>query len=268
MAATTAEAVAAAAASTLAAVAARGGASWAIPGGSAISYGLGTSGQNGSVTITPLPKSTPPVGFSVNTAASSTTVAWGRPVALTATLPADANGDVGFYDDINRGCDGNTGPGSACQGLGTATLYDGTATLPNPDMRARDRHPCAARLLGWRHPLQPGRLQPCDRHGDQSHPRPHPGGTGTVFTTRQALPPWSSRYQQTPPGPSPSTPTPNRCSGSAPIQNGYATLTSLSTTLAVGTHQLSASYSGDAHYNSGQSNSVVVTVSSTTNAQR
>ena len=56
--------------------------------------------------------------------------------------------------------------------------------------------------------------------------------------------------------------------GSAPIQNGYATLTSLSTTLAVGTHQLNASYSGDAHYNSGQSNPVVVTVSSTTNAKR
>ncbi len=56
--------------------------------------------------------------------------------------------------------------------------------------------------------------------------------------------------------------------GSAPIQNGYATLTSLSTTLAVGTHQLSASYTGDTHYAAGQSNSVVVTVSNPVSSKK
>ena len=107
-------------------------------------------------------------------------MAWGQPVALTATLPADADGYVGFYDDVNGGCDGHTGPGSACQGLGTATLYDGAATLPDPT-RARDRHPLAARLLGWRHPLQPGRLRPGDRDGDQGPTRPDPARCPAPF---------------------------------------------------------------------------------------
>ena len=52
----------------------------------------------------------------------------------------------------------------------------------------------------------------------------------------------------------------NQVLGRAPIQDGYAILTSVSATLP-GIHPLSASYPGDAHYNSGQSNTVVVTVS-------
>jgi Bacterial Ig-like domain (group 3) len=60
----------------------------------------------------------------------------------------------------------------------------------------------------------------------------------------------------------------NQVQGSAPIQGGYATLTSLSTTLAVGTHPLSASWPGDAHYNPGQSNPVVVTVSNPVSAKK
>ncbi|HTT92772.1 MAG TPA: hypothetical protein VMF65_24665, partial [Acidimicrobiales bacterium] len=86
-----------------------GGASFAISGGSGISYGLGTAGQNGSVTITPIAKARPAISLS----AASTDVTWGQPVALTATLPADATGTVGFYDDVNGGCEDSATPGAA-----------------------------------------------------------------------------------------------------------------------------------------------------------
>ncbi len=49
--------------------------------------------------------------------------------------------------------------------------------------------------------------------------------------------------------------------GGAPIQDGNATLTTLNAALGVGTHHIQAGYSGDGHYNSGRSNTVIVTVS-------
>ncbi len=60
----------------------------------------------------------------------------------------------------------------------------------------------------------------------------------------------------------------NQVLGRAPIQDGYAILTSVSATLPVGTHPLSASYPGDAHYNGGQSNTVVVTVSNPVSSKK
>ena len=44
-------------------------------------------------------------------------------------MPPLSTGSVGFYDDLNGGCEGKTGPGAKCQGLGTAPLKDGYATL-------------------------------------------------------------------------------------------------------------------------------------------
>ena len=245
-----------------------GGATWAIPGGSAIRYGAGTSGQNGSVTITPLPKTAPPIAMSVNTATSTTTVSWGQPIPLTATLPADATGDIGFYDDVNGGCDGHTGSGSLCQGLGTATLYDGTATLPNPDVPLDiGAHELHASWGGDTH-YQASDSNVVTVTVTKAAPALTLSVSGTVLTTGQSP---TSLVVQTPADASGTvtfSSDTNQVQGSAPIQGGYATLTSLSTTLAVGTHPLSASWPGDAHYNPGQSNPVVVTVSNPVNAKK
>ena len=133
-AATSAEAAAGVAASTAPVAAAAAGPAGPSPAAAPSATAWARPARTGRSPSPRCPRPHPPVAFSVNTAASSTTVSWGQPVALTATLPADATGDVGFYDDVNGGCDGHTGSGSLCQGLGTATLYDGTATLPNPDV--------------------------------------------------------------------------------------------------------------------------------------
>ena len=52
-----------------------------------------------------------------------------QPTSLVVHMPADATGSVGLYDDVNGGCDGNSGPGTACQGLGLAPIVNGYATL-------------------------------------------------------------------------------------------------------------------------------------------
>ncbi len=104
-----------------------GGASFSIPGATDVSYGVASPGQNGSVTITPVANAPAPISLSV----ASANVSWGQPVVLTATLPADATGSVGFYDDVNGGCESSTAPGAVCQGLGVAPIEDGQATLSN-----------------------------------------------------------------------------------------------------------------------------------------
>ena len=102
-----------------------GGASFAIAGGSDESHRLGVIGSAGSVTITPNAK----VRMPISLVANSTSPHWDQPLTLTATAPADATGDVGFYDDINGGCENSTDPGAVCQGEGVAPLVDGVATL-------------------------------------------------------------------------------------------------------------------------------------------
>lgn len=65
--------------------------------------------------------------------ASSTDVTSAHPPALTLVMPRAAQGPVIFYDDIDRGCEGNTSAGAACVPLGGAKLLDGAAKLSAPD---------------------------------------------------------------------------------------------------------------------------------------
>jgi Bacterial Ig-like domain (group 3) len=52
------------------------------------------------------------------------------PTSLVVQMSPYAAGSVGFYNDINGGCDGKTGSGAVCQGEGVATVdLHGYATL-------------------------------------------------------------------------------------------------------------------------------------------
>jgi hypothetical protein len=55
--------------------------------------------------------------------ASETNVTLGHPLVLTVTMPADATGIVGFYNDSLPGAD---------KGIGIAPIIDGVATLTTP----------------------------------------------------------------------------------------------------------------------------------------
>jgi hypothetical protein len=236
-----------------------GGESFAIAGGSDVSYSAGTSGQNGSVTITPIAQAAVPISVS----ASATNIAWGQPVALTAALPADATGSVGFYDNSLPGPD---------KGIGTAVIHDGTATLANPTVPlALGTHSLSAWYGGDAHYLGAGSA-PVTVTVSRATPPMALTVDGTSLRLGQEP---KSLVVQMPADASgkvtfyddqhgacageSSEPTCNVL-GIALINNGYAAITPVPMALAQGTHSEFAKYDGDSNYLPNQSNVVTVKV--------
>jgi Bacterial Ig-like domain (group 3) len=250
-----------------------GGASFAIPGSSgAPSYGFGpgtpdrtshyVAAAAGSVTITPIAKPSPQLTMS----ASSTQMEWGQPPSLTAKLPADATGIVGFYDDVNGGCEGNKSPGAVCQGLGTAQIMNGIATLPAPTRALSvGSHRLHASYGGDSHYLASDSADLTVTVA-KANPAMNLQISGTMLSPGQTIKSIAVVmpadvtgtvvfHAQDPNGK-------DIVLGSAPIKNGSAILQDLQTAtqkLAPGPNKIRASYTDDAHYTSGNSNIVVVT---------
>ncbi|HTT90664.1 MAG TPA: Ig-like domain-containing protein [Acidimicrobiales bacterium] len=240
-----------------------GGASFAVPGAQGVSYGLGTAGQNGSLTITPIAKAPLPITLSV----SPDHVAWQQPlpVTLTASVPVDATGSIAFYNSLD-------------QVAGTAPIRHGIATLTSLKY---------APLVGTEHMWA---TYTGDAHylGNNSNgvyiqvakadPGLHLTVSGTVLKSGQ--PPTSIVAQMSPyaagsvkfyddinNGCEGNTSSGAACvdeGSAAPNTQGYATLTTLATPLVPGKNTLYASYAGDSSYgqysefNPGVSNKVVV----------
>jgi hypothetical protein len=222
-----------------------GGASFAIPGGSGISYGTGSAGQNGSVTITPIAKDYPTMDLKV----SADTAEWGQPVTATLTVPADATGDAGFYN-LDR-------PGSD-KGIGVVPLADGTAT----------------RVL-W---LFPGVNHITASLAGDAHYLANDSAVVTVTVTKAnpavalsvsgTAPPDGQQPTSLVAGlPADATGTVTFSAGalgdigSAPVQSGYATVTTLAKALPAGSYDVQAAYSGDDHYNAAKSSTSTVIIS-------
>jgi Big-like domain-containing protein len=255
-----------------------GGASFAIPGLSgAPSYGFGAgtptgpdrlnyvAAAAGSVTITPIAKPSPALTLS----ASSTQVVWGQPPSLTAKLPADATGIVGFYDDVNGGCDGNKSSGAVCQGLGTAQIMNGIATLPAPTRALSvGSHLLHASYGGDNHYL-PSSSPNLTVTVAKANPAMNLQISGTILSPGQSIKSiavvmpadvtgtvafYDLTHPQDPNGK-------DIVLGTAPIKNGSAMLQNLqgaSQKLAPGPNLIRASYTDDTHYTFGNSNTVKV----------
>jgi Bacterial Ig-like domain (group 3) len=251
-----------------------GGASFAIPGpaAGAASYGFGAGAPDGfrrvdaaagSVTITPIPKAVPPLTVS----ASATQTAWGQQLSLTAKQPADATGIMGFYDNINGGCDYSKQPGAKCVELGLVPIMDGVATLPVPaSALGVGAHSLHASYTGDRRyaandsdsitvnvakgdPALNLRISGTIRAPGQAMKSMAvvlaPDATGSVTFSRE------------------NAGGPDTVLGSAPIVKGSAILKNpdaATPSLAPGANRIRASYAGDARYASSTSNVVTVTV--------
>jgi hypothetical protein len=79
------------------------------------------AGPASAATLSPTAK---PVPVMTLTASATTVLASEPPPVLTVTMPADATGEVGFYDSARPGID---------KGIGLAPIVDGVATLTAPD---------------------------------------------------------------------------------------------------------------------------------------
>jgi hypothetical protein len=77
----------------------------------------------GTASASPLSPAAGPAPHMTLTA-SSTVVRLSEPPVLTVHMPADATGEVGFYDFARPGAD---------KGIGLAPIIDGVATLTAPD---------------------------------------------------------------------------------------------------------------------------------------
>lgn len=221
-----------------------GGASFAIPGATDVSYGLGRAGKAGSVTITPIAKQPVPISLSV----SPDHVAWDQPmpVTFTAKVPADATGTVTFSND-----DGV---------YGTAPIRNGVATLPElkiaqpvgtDSMRAwfqGDSHYLAAdsNWVTWQVTKNIPFMQLTVNGTELQSPKSlvvqvPPQTTGSV-----------GFYNDINGGCEGDSGPNAKCQGLgvAPIVNGYAILTQLSTPLQPypATNYIHASYGGDSEY--------------------
>jgi hypothetical protein len=221
------------------------------------------------VTITPIAKPSP----ALTLYASSTQVDWGQPPSLIAKLPADTTGIVGFYDDVNSGCEGNKSPVAVCQGLGTAQVMNGTATLPAPTRALGvGAHLLHASYGGDDHYL-PSNSANLTVTVAKAHPAMNLQISGTQLSSGQAIksvavvmPPdvtgtvafYDLTHPQDPGGK-------DIVLGSASITNGRAVLPNpqdATLKLAPGENKIRASYVDDAHYTFGNSNVVVVTTES------
>ena len=259
-----------------------GGMSFAIAGGSAgtPSYGFGDGTPDafqrvppaaGSVTITPIPKAVPPLTVS----SSDMDPAWGNPPTLRAKLPADATGIMGFYDDVNGGCDFSGKPGARCVELGLVQITDGVATLL---VEARPlgvgAHSIHASYTGdARYAANDSASIPVDVR--KGNPALHLRISGTAPPAGRAM---ASMVALTPPDATGlvtftlvNQGAPDTVLGSAPIVRqgaapdvtGAATLQGLaaaSRLLKNGANPIRATYAGDADYAAGTSNVVTVTV--------
>ena len=250
-----------------------GGASFAITGASGTpSFGFGDGAPDafrlvpaaaGSVTITAVPKAVPPLKMSV----SATPTPWGRPPSLSARLPADATGIVGFYDDINGGCDFSGRPGARCVEVGLAQIMDGVATIPAPapplDVGSHELH---ASYTGDRR-YKANDSAAMTVEVDKGDPALDLRISGTVLTPGRAMKSMvvllapdatgSVSFSLLSPGDTPATEL-----GSAAIVKGAATLRDLAAAtgrLRAGANRIRASYAGNDRYRPGTSN--VVTVS-------
>ncbi len=236
-----------------------GGASFAVPGGSGIGYSVGAAGQNGSVTFTPIAAAAAPISVS----ASSTSLTWGEPVTLTATLPANATGTVGFYDGALPGPD---------KGIGTAPIQHGTATLANPTIPlALGTHSLYAWYGGDSHYLGGGSA-PVTVTVSKATPSMTLTVDGTDLSAGEEP---KSLVVQMPPGATGKVTFYDEqngaCEGTSPkptcnvlgvtlIDNGYAAITPAPGVLASGAHSEYATYDGDGNFLAGKSNIVSVTI--------
>jgi Bacterial Ig-like domain (group 3) len=230
-----------------------GGASFGIPGAINVTYGLGAAGQNGSVTITPIPTPPVPITFTPNAA----TLAWGQPVRLTATVPADFTSPVGFYADTGK--------------LGVVTPRNGTATFTTVALPVGvhvlhvsadgDDHYLAASSVADIVTVTKGTpameltisgtVLPSGQNPKSLVVHMPTDATGTVGFYNDINGGCDGKN-----GPG------AKCQGEgvAAIQNGYATLTTLTVPLVTGKNYLHASYSGDSRYQANGSNTVTVTL--------
>ena len=223
-----------------------GGESYVVAGATDHSVGQNDGGAGGSVTITPIAKVQPPHTLRV----SANDFGYGQPLTLTATVPVDETGSVGFYDSS----------GAVAQGLGVAALHHGTATitLNTDDSRlhqgenqitfstggdaqylANDSAPVAVTISPKAPPVtlivsgtDPVGYQPTSITA--SVPT---GVTGTITFHDDVL----------------------GDLGTATIDNGYATLANIPAMLDGG-HNITAHYNGDAHYLAATSATVTVTI--------
>jgi hypothetical protein len=180
---------------------------------------------------------------------STDTAEWGQPVTATLTAPADANGDIGFYNADRPGSD---------KGIGVAPLAHGTATLqltlflgPNhiTASSGEDAHYLANDSAGVSVTVSKatpvvtlsvsGTAPPAGQQPTSLVARLPADATGTVTFSADSL----------------------GDVGSAPVQDGYATVTSLAKPLPIGSYHLQAAYSGDDHYNAAKSSTSTVIIS-------
>ena len=224
-----------------------GGESYVVAGARDRSFGQNDGGAGGSVTITPIAKVQPPHTLTV----SASDLGYGQPLTLTATVPVDETGGVGFYDSN----------GAVAQGLGVAALHHGSATitLNTDDSRlhqgenqitfstggdaqylANDSAPVAVTISPKAPPvtLSVNGTDPVGYQPTSITARVPTGVTGTIMFHDDVL----------------------GDLGTATIDNGYATLPSIPAMLD-GVHNITAHYNGDAQYLPATSATVTVTIS-------
>ena len=238
-----------------------GGASFAIPGATDVGYGLGSAGKAGSVTISPIGKQPASISLSVTPG----NLEWDQPmpVMFTAKLPVDAAGTITFHNQYGV--------------YGTAPIRNGVATLPElkvalpvgtDSMQASfqgDNHYLAADSNSARWQVTKNKspmnltITGTQLKSGQSPkslvvqmPSQATGSVGFYNDINQGCEGGNG------PG--------AKCQGLgvAPIVNGYAVLTQLSTQLQSGPNRIHASYGGDSEYGDNSrfsaSDSNVVTV--------
>jgi hypothetical protein len=249
-----------------------GGASFAIPGAISVSYGLGQAGQNGSVTITPIAKPSLPIKLAV----SPPQQAWDQPlpVTFTATVPQDATGDIAFT--ITTGA--NSSGGAFEMPVGKAPIRHGTATLASPMAPMVGDNYVQASYSGDAHYLATT-TDNVPFVVTKQTPTMQLTVSGTVLKAGQSP---TSLVVQISPSASGSVEFYNdinggcegktgpgaacQAEGTATLNRGYATLTSLTVPLQPGRNYLHATYAGDSEqgayseFNPGTSNVVTVTV--------
>lgn len=234
-----------------------GGANWAINAdeNTAVSV-VATEGQEPSVVITPMASMSTPMAL----AASAASLGYDEDLTLTAMLPLDATGTVGFYDQSIPGPD---------KGIGTAKIVRGVATLTNPtrtldvgshritasyggDNRytAADASPVTVTVVKEAPTLKL----------TSSAVRINEGDTVSLSATIAPLAATGTIafYDADQPGA-------DHGIGLAPLnKNGVATLTTLTKSLAPGNHHLTAYYDGaqapDNRYSDAESAAVVIYV--------
>jgi len=190
---------------------------------------------------------------SMTLTASSTHVRITEPPVLTVRMPADATGEVGFYDFARPGAD---------KGIGVAPVIDGVATLTMPDRP----------LVLGDNPIQAS-------YGGNAIYAAADSNLVTVVAVSKPVPPMTLTASSTqvlvteppvltvrmPPDATgevgfydAARPGADKGIGVAPIVDGVATLTAPDRPLVLGDNPIRASYGGNAIYAAADSNLVTV----------